>query len=157
MKKSLKRICLALLILIAGAVLTGCTGETENKAVGLGETFVFDDLEITLGKEIKFTKIDNEFSDHNGKTVVKMPITVKNIKEETHSLNLFYYTVYGANGSQVDSVSSYFDDSVDFAGDLRSGASYTKYLYFLYDADGTYAIEFDDWTTKVTIEFNVKK
>ena len=40
------------------------------------------------------------------------------------------------------------DDTVDYAGDLRSGASYTKYLYFLYDGNGTYAIEFNNCFTE---------
>ena len=27
----------------------------------------------------------------------------------------------------------------------------------IYDGDGTYAIEFDDWSEKITVEFEVKK
>ena len=157
MKKYLKGLLLVLVLFLSVTLITGCTGETEKKTVGLGETFTFDDLEITLGKDISFTKIKNEYSEHNGKTVVKLPITVKNLKDETHGLNMFYYKVYGANGSEASTVTTYFDDGVDDAGDLRSGASYTKYMYFLYDADGQYAIEFDDWSTKVSVEFDVKK
>ena len=91
----------------------------------------------------------------DGSTVVKVPITVKNLSSETHSLNMFYYSIFGSKGRELDSVSSYFDDSVDFAGELRNGASYTKYLYFLYDGNGTYAIEFDNFSTKVIVEFNI--
>ena len=67
---------------------------------------------------------------------------------------MFCFKAFGANGTELGDESAYF---VDFAGELRSGASYTKYLYYLYDADGKYAIEFDDWSTKVTVEFDVKK
>ena len=70
---------------------------------------------------------------------------------------MFMYTIYNSSGTEAEDVDSYFDDAVDFAGDLRSGASYTKYLYFLYDGDGTYAIEFDNYSEKITVEFDIVK
>lgn len=157
MKKNLKGLLLVLVIVLSITLITGCAGESEKKTVGLGDTFTFDDLEITIGKEISFVKITNEFSENYGKDVVKIPITIKNLKEETHSLNMFYYKVFGANGTELNDVSIYFDDSVDLAGELRSGASYTKYLYYPYDENGIYAIEFDNWSSKITVEFDVKK
>lgn len=135
----------------------------ENEASDSGDyavnkAFTFDDLEITVGDDVSFTTVTNQYSEYNGKTVVKIPITVKNLKSETHKLNMFYYSVYGANGTETKTVGAYFDDdSVDYAGDLRTGASYTKYIYAIYDADGTYAIEFDDWSTKITVEVEVAK
>ena len=159
--KKVKNLLLIITLLLSMSLITGCStidDSQEDKTIGLGETFTFDDLEITLGNNISFTKIDNEFSDYDGQDVVKLPITVKNIKEETHSLNMFYYSTYGSMGTEISTVSSYFDDSIDFAGDLRSGASYTKNLYFLYDGNGKYAIEFNDvWSPKITIEFDVNK
>lgn len=157
MKKHFKSCLLVLAFLLSFTLLTGCGGASEKKIIGLGEMFTFDDLEITLGKDISFTTLKNEFSEYNGKTVVKLPITVKNIKDETHGLNMFYYNVYGSNGTEVKTVTIYFDNGIDEAGDLRSGASYTKYMYFIYDGDGQYAIEFDNWSSKVTVEFDVKK
>lgn len=133
------------------------TTPSEDGTYGLGETFKFDDLEITLGKDISFTSVDNQYSDYYGKTVVKVPITVKNLKSETHSLSSIWVDVFGANGTEVTSVGYYFDDNYDSAGELRTGASYSKYMYFLYDADGTYAIEFDNWSTQITVEFEVTK
>ena len=123
----------------------------------LDTPFTFDDLEITIGSEYSFDTIANQFSDYNGQSVVKVPITVKNLKDETHSLNMFYYSLFGSQGTELDEVSAYFDDTVDYAGDLRSGASYTKYLYFLYDGNGTYAIEFNNWSDKVELEFEITK
>ena len=157
MKKYLKGFVFALALLLSVTLITGCAGEEGKKSLGLGDTFTFDDLEITLGKDLSFTEIKNEYSEDYGKPVVRIPITVKNLKEETHGLNMFYYKAYGANGTKLSNVAIYFDDNVDFAGDLRTGASYTKYLYFLYDADGKYAIEFDNFSSKVTVEFDVKK
>jgi hypothetical protein len=86
-----------------------------------------------------------------------MPITIKNLKNKTHKLNMFDFKLFGSKGTQLDFVSAYFDDSIDFAGDLRPGASYTKYFYFSYDGDGKYTIEFDDFIDEFDIEFDVKK
>ena len=130
----------------------------SNKSkYGLGETFKFSDLEITIGSNYSFTKVDNKYSDKNGKTVVKMPITVKNVKDENNHLNMFYYKVFGSAGTEVDTAGSYFKDPVDYAGDLRPGASCTKYLYFIYDGDGEYAIEFDNYSQKLEVVFEIKK
>lgn len=163
MKKNIGKLFVMFVLVISIFAITGCTSDissdsTNKKPISLGETFVFDDLELTLGTDISFDKIDNQFSEYNGKTVVKVPITVKNLKDETHGLNMFYYKVYGSQGAEVSkSVSSYFKDGVDDAGDLRSGASYTKFIYFIYDGNGKYAIEFEDWTSKQTVEFDVNK
>lgn len=133
------------------------TNKTEVNKYALDEMFKFDDLEITLGSDISFTVVDNEFSDYYKKDVVKVPVTVKNISDETHGLNYFYYELYGSQGTQLDSVASFFDDSIDDAGDMRSGASYTKYFYFIYDGNGKYSIEFDNYSDKLTVEFDVNK
>ena len=70
---------------------------------------------------------------------------------------MFYYDVYGSQGTEVKSLNSYFDENIDDAGDLRSGASYTKYIYFLYDGNGKYDIEFDNWSEHKVVEFNITK
>lgn len=128
---------------------------TNKNMYGLSSNFIFDDLEITIGNEIAYEKINNRYSENHGKTVVKVPIAIKNMKGETHSLNTFYYKAFGSQGTQIDNAGYYFDDSVEEAGELRNNASYTKYFYLLYDGNGTYAIEFDDWSEKITVEFAV--
>ena len=128
-----------------------------DDAYSLGETFKFDELEITFGTEIGFSKVNNRYSEYNGQSVVKIPVTIKNLKSETHHLNMFYYTLYGSSGIEAENVGFYFDDSIDKAGELRNGASYTKYFYILYDGDGTYAIEFDNYSKDITVEFEIKK
>lgn len=129
----------------------------NEKIYGFNETFIFDDLEITIGNNYSFDKVDNRYSDYNKQTVIKLPITVKNLSNETHSLNMFYYDVYGSNGVEVETLGSYFDDDINHAGNLRNGASYTKYMYIQYDGDGTYALEFDDYSTKINVEFEIVK
>lgn len=130
---------------------------SNDKIYGFNETFVFDDLEITIGNNYSFDKVDNHYSDYHNQTVIKLPITVKNLSVETHSLNMFDYDVYGSNGVEVRTLGSYFDDDIDYAGNLRAGASYTKYLYIQYDGDGTYALEFENYSTKINVEFEILK
>ena len=129
------------------------TQSAKAEGYTLGDTFKVDNLEITLGKEIKFSSVDNQFSEHHKKPALGIPITVKNLGNETDSL--YSYTFYGSEGTQLDSIGYYFDDSISDAGKLRPGASYSKYIYCLYDGDGHYALELG--MEDVTVEFDVKK
>ena len=121
--------------------------------------FSFDDLEITIGSEVSYTTVKNEFSEHDKKSVVKVPITVKNNKNESHSLNMFYVKYFGTKGTELDDISSYFIDNecIEFAGELMPGASYKKYMYFLYDGNGTYTIQFENFTKKIDFKLDIKK
>lgn len=130
---------------------------TSKNEYDFNETFEFDGLEITIGSEYEFTTVNNRYSEYNNQVTIKLPITVKNISQETTGLNMFYYDVYGSQGTEVKSLNSYFDENIDDAGDLRSGASYTKYIYFLYDGNGKYDIEFDNWSEHKVVEFNITK
>lgn len=134
------------------------TGKKKNTYT-LGDTFLFDGLEITLGNAYNFTSVNNEYSEFYGKTIIQLPVTITNKTDDTHGLNMFYYTFYGASGTEVDNVSAYFDDdtTVEWSGDLRSGATATRNFYIEYDSDGTYSIEFNNYSTKINVEFDVQK
>ena len=121
----------------------------------LGETFRFDDLDLTFSTEYSCLKIKNSYSDYNGSRVIGLPVTVKNQGSEKNSLNPFLYTQYGSKGTRLNTVGSYFDDDVDWAGDLLPGASYTKSMYFLYDGDGEYKVFFETFKQELTLSFNV--
>lgn len=129
----------------------------SKKIYGLDESFVFDNLEITINSNYSFEIVKNRYSDYNNHPVIKLPITVKNISNATHSLNMFYYNVYGSKGVEIKTLGSYFDNDIDTAGNLRSNASYTKFLYFEYDGDGKYAIEFDNYSSELSVEFDIVK
>lgn len=129
----------------------------QNVAYTLGSSFEFDDLTVTIGDSYSFTTINNEYSDYYKKTIIRLPVTVKNNKDENHQLNMFFYKFFGSQGTQLDDVSAYFDDEVGWAGEMRSGASYSKAFYILYDGDGTYSIDFDNFSSEYTVEFEVKK
>ena len=104
------------------------------------ERFTFDGLNITVGSGYTLAIVDNEFSEYDGAQVLKLPVTVENTTDETKGLNMFYYTAYGPSGTKAEMMDCYFDESLYEAGELRPGASYTKYMYFLCDVPGAYAI-----------------
>lgn len=117
----------------------------------------FDGLELTFG-DYSFTEVDNMFSEYDKKSVVKIPVTVKNTSKSPHSLNMFYYTLFGSNGSESADVGYLLADDISEGGELLSGKSYTKYFHIVYDGDGIYTIAFDDLLfEKETVEIYVKK
>ena len=130
---------------------------TTKKKIGLGDTFEFDGLEITVGKSYSFDVVDNEYSEYHGKATVVLPLTIKNKMIENYSLNMFYTEVTGSTGEVAKKVDIYFNNNVDWADPLKPGESYTKNMYFLYDGDGKYIVEFDNHTEIYDLDFNVKK
>ena len=127
----------------------------KNNKYGLGETFIFDELELTFDTSYTFVTIENRYSEHNGKSVIKLGVNVKNVSSKKNSLNMFYYDLFGSQGTELDVISSYFDNNVDHAGDLKPGASYKAYFYILYDGDGKYSIDFDNYSQELSVEFDV--
>lgn len=129
----------------------------NNNKYGLGDTFVFDGLELTFDSNYSFVTIENRYSEHNGKSVIKLGVNVKNVSSQKNSLNMFYYNLFGSQGTELDSITSYFDDTIDYAGDLKPEASYKSYFYILYDGDGKYSIDFDNYSQELSVEFNVTR
>lgn len=173
-----KRILSVLLILFVVIGITGCveessstgndtgnnstsgdssTTETKIDNYGLGDTITFDGLELTFDTTYSFVTIDNRFSDKNGNDVIKLGVNVKNVSSDTNSLNMFFYTLFGSQGTELTGVASYFDDAIDFAGSLKPDASYKTYFYILYDGDGKYSIDFDNYSEQLSVEFDVAK
>src|SRR5690554_1745955 len=129
--------------------------DTDDKVYTLGETFIFDNLEITLSSDYTFVKMQNPFDEYHGKNIFRIPITVKNLDEEINALNMFYYDVYGPNGTQIDIFNFYSDDNIGSAGSLLKDGSYTKYMYFVYEGNGDYQFIFDNWSSKIKVKFSV--
>lgn len=156
----------AIMMFFAGTMVTyfknmatdGVKNSIINERNSVNKAFEFEDLEITVSDTYTFDTIDNSFSEYNGRTVIVIPVTVKNIDDEENGLNMFYYNFYSPSGTRLNSVSSYFyDNSIDFADDLQPNESYTKNFYVLYDGDGTYTIEFNNYEDQIKIELDVKK
>lgn len=130
---------------------------TENDKYGLGDTLIFDGLELTFDSNYSFATVENRYSEYNGKSVIRLGVNVKNVSTKKNSLNMFYYDLFGSQGTQLNSITSYFDDAIDYAGELKPEASYKSYFYILYDGDGNYSIDFDNYSQEASVEFNVIK
>lgn len=147
--------CLLLVLFVAA-----CNGNKEEEVVaGFGDTIEFDQLEITFDRDIEWEVIDNQFSELDGRDVFKIPMTVKNVSDQTHGLDFMYYKKFGPNEEELPTnASAYFEDAIDFAGNSLSGEEVNGvFMVFLYEGDGKYTVEFDKGEEKVTAEFNITK
>ena len=129
----------------------------ESTTVNAGEVFEFSNMQITIGTDYTFTTLNSSDSTKNGMTLVKLPITVKNLSNDENHLNMFYSNIYDPSDKKLTKQSTYFDDTIDYADDLKSGESYTKYYYFEYTTDGTYKVKFNNYTSKIDVNVEVKK
>ena len=129
----------------------------ENKTVNAGEVFEFSNMQISIGTDYTFTTLNSSDSTKNGMTLVKLPITVKILSNDENHLNMFYSNIYDPSDKKLTKQSTYFDDTIDYADDLKSGESYTKYYYFEYTTDGTYKVKFNNYTSKIDVNVAIKK
>ncbi|MBR0404655.1 MAG: DUF4352 domain-containing protein [Eggerthellaceae bacterium] len=137
-------------------IASAAKSEAKSTAPTLGSTIEFGNLSIEFGSELQTTAINNQFSDHNGETVLYVPVKVTNNGSESSSLNMYAVKAFGSKGTELDMIFTYFDDDARMAGDMRPGASQEANLYFLYDGDGTYYLDFGFYKTEVEVEIPVK-
>ncbi|NLJ79072.1 MAG: DUF4352 domain-containing protein [Tissierellia bacterium] len=163
---------ITLLFVIMSLILVACGSESTdadvsdeeisdggegNETLTFGDTFEFDGFEIEMGSDYSFDVVDNEFSDHDGESVAVVPVTVTNKSGETNSFNMFFYTIFNSSGTEAESIMAYFDNSLEFMGDLRDGATGEANIYILYDGDGDYYLEFDNFSEEVEVKLPIEK
>lgn len=113
--------------------------EKSDDKLTLGSTFTFSDLEITVGTELSFDKVDNQFSEQHKATVVVLPLSVKNIDDESNGLSSLTYTFYNPDGVELTGVDHLFEGNGFTEGwKIRPGATKEVELQFLYEEDGEY-------------------
>jgi len=122
----------------------------------LGSTFLFEDMEITIGDTLGWAEIESGWSDRDGELVFYLPVTVTNRSGETR--NFFpWFELYGPSGLELDRISFYFDDIAHMGG-MRDGATQDGYMHILYEGDGEYVIVFYDWwNPPIEIVFQVRR
>lgn len=126
--------------------------------VELEETFEFDNLEITLGTDIAWDVIENEFFELNGAAVFSLPITVTNLSERTRKFDMFSYIQFSPTGEKLVSISSFFvDNAIDWSDDISPNETVEAYMYFLFDDNGEYVIEFDNSSERIKIVFDIQQ
>ena len=178
----MKKLLCLVLVLVLSQGLVGCGngdegGTKDQETVGkdttpdqetvgkdttptFGTVIKFDNLEITFGEAVQFTAVKNKYSDLNGKDVIKIPVTVKNVGSEIGGLNMFFVNVYGSKGVTLDDPSAYFDDDIRWVcgtDALRPDAEMSAYIYLLYDGDGDYYVAFDNWSEKIEVKLPISK
>lgn len=170
-----------IIVLIAGLLLVaGCGSkkeeETSNKnssqiqqeenseeseldnGLSFNDTFEFDGFELTIQSDIEWDTVKNQFSEQNGAEVMLIPMHIKNISGESKSMSMFSISLYGSSGVELDSVDSYFDNTLGYDGvSLRDGTETDVYLAMLYDGDGDYYIEFSDFFNKIEVRLPISK
>ena len=131
---------------------------TADSVFSYSDTIVFDYLEITFYDAIEWVTLNNRYSDNHGADVAKIPVSIKNNKNETHGLNMFYFSQYGPDGLKLNDVSAYFlENDVAFAGNMRSGAVQNSFMHILYIGDGDYYVEFKDFYNTVEVKLPIHK
>ena len=136
----------------SAASSSGQSAQPEPAEPSLGSTIEFKGLSIAFGDSYGTTTLDNQFSDHAGATIIAMPVTITNNKSDTQGLNMFAVKTFGPKGTELDSVFTYFQDDVRMMGEMRSGASQSGNLYFLYDGNGDYYLDFGIYKTEVEVK-----
>ena len=108
----------------------------------------FDGFRISLDTDraMSVYTIDNQFSELNGRKVYAVPVTIENTSSETKGINLFYVKAFGASGTELESVYTYFSEAQDFYKEMRPGAKMQTAYYMLEDGSGEYCIVFKSFT-----------
>jgi len=117
------------------------------------ENFKYKDFEISISSDYSFEDIGDRAILYEGKTAIKIPISIKNVGNIPSHLNIFDYEIDFNDKPVSRLIGDNFEDSINKAPDLNPSESYTKYLYVVYTEDGTYLIKFDD----ITVEYEIKK
>ena len=112
----------------------------------LGETFEFDDLEITIFDDFSWGVISNSWSDLYGEEYFYLPVTVTNIGDSTNSFP-WNFTIFGPDGVELANVARGVEgDDISRSGDIRPDVTLEGYIHVLFDGNGEYVIEFSRWS-----------
>lgn len=170
-RKTMKTLKTIIFALASAFILTGCFGSNTNgdknggdnkqskTTFTLGETFTFDNLDLTFSPDIVYTRLNNYGDQYHKHEMFIMPVTITNKGSKPNMLSFLSYECYCPNGSEAKNLSAYYYDdptSVDWGGNIQSGVTATRNLYFLYGGDGSYSLVLDNYSTKLTVNFNVK-
>jgi hypothetical protein len=130
------------MFIILWAAYIAYEGSKDFSTYSVGEAFTFDGLEIMLGAEMQWTVMGSRGNNYENEDVVKIPIIVKNLKDDEHGLNMFFYGVSGSKGTKVHALTVSKDD-INTAGGIESGGIKEAYIYIRYDGDAEYIIVFN--------------
>jgi len=109
------------------------------------------EYEITIVDDIGWVFLEHHDEENrlNGAVVIRIPIKITNLSEETRGFSTYPMTIYGPYASRLEDISSYFmgRSDVRYLNNMQSGETVSdRYIHILYIGDGDYSIVFDTWT-----------
>lgn len=139
--KAVRTILMVFILIFVISALYACTG---NQTPMAGSTVRFNDLEIGIGKQdsIQLIRVTNQRSKYFSKTVIKVPVTIKNMSSKPQSLIQPYYSFYAPKGDKLQDLSNEYMDygEANWTGDIEPGKSVDAFFYILFTTPGTYTI-----------------
>lgn len=124
-----------------------------------GDTFETNGFKVTIGDELgDFKKVDNKYSEHHGKDVVTLPITIENISGQKNLFNPLFVKTFAPDGVQARYLGILFSkDDVFSVGDMMDGGKVETKFHFEYRGDGDYKLEFASATDYTVVNIPVMK
>jgi len=109
----------------------------------LGESFIFDDLEITIENDMRFATARRARSSRDGDTAVYFPIRVTNIGNRQHTLSTLNTSYFDPSGERGVCSCAYFPNtSILRERDIAPGETRESFIHLLLTEDGEYTLEF---------------
>ena len=155
----MKRFSFIGVMVVSMFVLMACGEQQQDQPTeALGEMFEFYELEITIGDDISWGRINAYWTENEGVYYFYLPVTFTNIGETSDGLSRWDFDIFGPNGISLEEIDWYVDGpSIETSRDVRPGMTMETYLHILFDGDGEYIIELHGMYTMTSITFNVSR
>lgn len=124
-----------------------------------GDTFETNGFKVTIGDALgDFKKVDNKYSEHHGKDVVTLPMTIENISGQKNLFNPLFVKTFAPDGVQARYFGILFSQEDVFSvGDMLDGGKVETKFHFEYRGDGDYKLEFASATDYTVVNIPVIK
>jgi len=106
------------------------------------DEFEMDGYKVNMTGEYEFSTVDNQFSEWNGKPVIKVAANIENVSSK-YDYCMLYCTITDPNGETIDNLDAFFDDGI-FMKQIEKGKPTKRYFVIPYTGDGEYRFEFSD-------------
>ncbi|MCL2841795.1 MAG: copper amine oxidase N-terminal domain-containing protein [Defluviitaleaceae bacterium] len=109
-----------------------------------GSVVNFDDLIIIFHDNIEWLTVDNRFNENHGSDVFRVPMSITNTRNTPHGLNMFFYTQFGIDGTQLRSINFAIGDTENtHTNQILPNVTLHAHMNFLYAGDGIYTVSLD--------------
>lgn len=127
---------------------------SRYKNINLDQTFIYENFEITVYSDYDIIdNYDDYFYDLGyDDFAVAYAVTIKNVGDESDYLSSYDVRVFDTQGLQLDMLSNYSaNNHLCNYEYMRPNAQKELYIFFEYEEDGEYILEFGDYNEKYEI------